>query len=546
MAQKQFIIDGGFVTNADSAITGNLEMTGSVVPSADITYDLGSPTAQWKDVYVGPGSLYINGQKVLEDNSGTIVVQADEDQSMTVKTAGTGILTLQSAQTVNFAATLQMAAGKKITDAGGNAVVFGDKIDADNNQIINVGNPTEAQHVATKNYVDGLIDNISTDAITEGDTEIEIADLGTGTIGFNVDGTQRLALSSSSAAYTVPVTVNGVTLANVTDVASDIATAKSEANSYTDTRETAITTAYQTYADSAESDAISTANSYTDGRETAITTAYQTYADTAEADAISTAAADATSKADTAESNANSYTDGRETAITTAYQTYADQAEADAKSYTDGRETAIITAYQTYADQAEADAISTANAYTDGRETAITTAYSSAIASGDNTVASNAAADATAKANTAESNANSYTDTQISNLVGGAPGALDTLNELAAALDDDANYASTVTSELNNIKTKAVESFTTFHVRGANFSDAEETSNATGTISRTVAELASAVHYDVYLNRVLLRGPEAGADAEYSVSGTTITFVTGIVASSDNLDIRGFSVSTIA
>jgi hypothetical protein len=57
----------------------------------------------------------------------------------------------------------------------------------------------------------------------------------------------------------------------------------------------------------------SNANDYTDGRETAITTAYESYADTAEADAISTAAADATSKANTAESNAitsaNSYTD---------------------------------------------------------------------------------------------------------------------------------------------------------------------------------------------------------------------------------------------
>jgi len=42
----------------------------------------------------------------------------------------------------------------------------------------------------------------------------------------------------------------------------------------------------------------------------------------------------------------------------------------------------------------------------------------------------------------------SYVDTAISNLVGGAPGALDTLNELAAAINDDASYASSVTSAL--------------------------------------------------------------------------------------------------
>jgi hypothetical protein len=33
-------------------------------------------------------------------------------------------------------------------------------------------------------------------------------------------------------------------------------------------------------------------------------------------------------------------------------------------------------------------------------------------------------------------------------LINGAPGALDTLNELAAALGDDANFAATVTNSL--------------------------------------------------------------------------------------------------
>ena len=42
----------------------------------------------------------------------------------------------------------------------------------------------------------------------------------------------------------------------------------------------------------------------------------------------------------------------------------------------------------------------------------------------------------------------SYVGTQISNLVGGAPAALNTLNELAAALGDDPNFASSVTNAL--------------------------------------------------------------------------------------------------
>ena len=41
-----------------------------------------------------------------------------------------------------------------------------------------------------------------------------------------------------------------------------------------------------------------------------------------------------------------------------------------------------------------------------------------------------------------------YVTTQITNLVDSAPGALDTLNELAAALGDDANFATTVTNQI--------------------------------------------------------------------------------------------------
>jgi hypothetical protein len=41
-----------------------------------------------------------------------------------------------------------------------------------------------------------------------------------------------------------------------------------------------------------------------------------------------------------------------------------------------------------------------------------------------------------------------FVHTLITNLVGGAPGALDTLKELADALGDDANFASTVTNAL--------------------------------------------------------------------------------------------------
>lgn len=44
----------------------------------------------------------------------------------------------------------------------------------------------------------------------------------------------------------------------------------------------------------------------------------------------------------------------------------------------------------------------------------------------------------------------SYVTTAIGNLIDAAPASLDTLNELAAALNDDASFASTVTTALGN------------------------------------------------------------------------------------------------
>jgi hypothetical protein len=42
-----------------------------------------------------------------------------------------------------------------------------------------------------------------------------------------------------------------------------------------------------------------------------------------------------------------------------------------------------------------------------------------------------------------------YVDTEVANLIDSAPGTLDTLNELAAAVNDDANFAATVTTGLS-------------------------------------------------------------------------------------------------
>lgn len=175
---------------------------------------------------------------------------------------------------------------------------------------------------------------------------------------------------------------------------------------------------------------------YTDARvQTVIDTntagfATETYVDTAKADAISAA---------------NAYTLNQIGMLDIPAST-TDLAEGTNLYYTDARVQTVIDtntadfATESYVDTAESDAISAANLYTDGRETAITTAYQNYADAGDAQAYSDALADA-----------NSYTDTSIANLIDSAPATLDTLNELAAALGDDPNFATTIT---NSIATK--------------------------------------------------------------------------------------------
>lgn len=68
--------------------------------------------------------------------------------------------------------------------------------------------------------------------------------------------------------------------------------------------------------------------------------------------------------------------------------------------------------------------------------------------------------DSAGSASAAQTAAQNYADTQIFNLVDSAPSTLNTLNELAAALGDDANFAASTASALGDRLTIANASAT--------------------------------------------------------------------------------------
>jgi hypothetical protein len=116
-----------------SPVINGATVGGSIVPTTDNTYDLGSPTKMWKDIYVGPGSLYVNGQKVLQDESGAIVVSADIDENLGLRTSGSGNIELDPTGTgsINIKGSVVVEAGANFSSNDGNGVTFSNGLKSD-------------------------------------------------------------------------------------------------------------------------------------------------------------------------------------------------------------------------------------------------------------------------------------------------------------------------------------------------------------------------------------------------------------------------------
>jgi len=68
--------------------TGTLNTPGSIVPKTDLEYDLGSPTNQWRSLYVGTSTIYIGGVPLrINTASNTLVIGADTSVTTAVNLA---------------------------------------------------------------------------------------------------------------------------------------------------------------------------------------------------------------------------------------------------------------------------------------------------------------------------------------------------------------------------------------------------------------------------------------------------------------------------
>lgn len=132
-------------------------VTQNIVPATALTFDLGSPDKPWRDVYIGPNTLYMNGKPVLSDVNDTMTFSTDTNQNLRLQTTGTGNLELfadaATGGQVQIKSTMAIASGKKILDSAGVEVEFGDNINMGGNKITNVANPVGNTDVVTKGYM---------------------------------------------------------------------------------------------------------------------------------------------------------------------------------------------------------------------------------------------------------------------------------------------------------------------------------------------------------------------------------------------------------
>ena len=149
--------DGISVSGNEVSLDGSA-ISQDLVPAADDVYSLGSPDKVWRDVYIGPGSLYINGTKILEDNSGTITMNADPGQNLSFGVTAGGSISFNAGDaTLDVKSDMVLLAGKTITTTGGAATVFGGDVNLSGNNLCDIGAPSTGSDAANKDYVDGVV-----------------------------------------------------------------------------------------------------------------------------------------------------------------------------------------------------------------------------------------------------------------------------------------------------------------------------------------------------------------------------------------------------
>jgi hypothetical protein len=305
---------------------------------------------------------------------------------------------------------------------------------------------------------------------------------GTATSANTANTVVKRDASGNFAAGTITATFTGNLTGNVTgnvtgdvtgNVSGQAGTVTSLSGHSSDEISEGSTNKYYTdeRAQDAIGNALGTGLSYNDttGAISVTANTYDAYG--AASAAQSAAATDATTKANAAQSAATTAAATDATSKANAAQAAAEAtAASDATSKANAAQSAAISAAAT-------DATTKANAAQAAAISAAATASTSAIS---------------AAISTEVSNRNTAISTAVDNLVDGAPALLNTLNELAAAINDDANYTTTITTALGTKAPLASPALTGTPTAPTAAANTDTTQIATTAFAKAEADAAEA------------------------------------------------------
>jgi len=342
--------------------------------------------------------------------------------------------------------------------------------------------------LATFSYVDAHVD----DAIDAEETARDTA------IGASASSTYNSATSYADTAIGVAASSTYTSATNYTDAA--------------------ITTETINRNDAIDA-ALTAANGYTDSEISELSSSVTDDIATAKGQAISTAASDATSKVATEITNRNSAISTHNSA-TTSVHGIADTAALATKVYAD-------------------NAVSTHEADTTNVHGITNTAALATKSYADNAVSTHeqdttnihGIADTSALATKAY--ADNAASVAVAAVIDSAPAALDTLNELAAALGDNANYATTITNALalkaplaSPTFTGTVSGITKAMVGLGNVENTADADKPVSSAAQTALDLKATKADPTFTGTVTLPGTTSIGN----VSATEIGYVDGVTS----------------
>lgn len=499
----------------------NPEATGHLIPSANNVYDLGSQGNQWRDLYLSGSSLFINGVPAMQQdaNTGNILLATNTVVSVAngaiLPVAASSIdketgLVLPQATVADLDGYLQVANANILLDGKANAVDLSQYLQVANAISSNVSGVTSYDQLTNKPNLDQYLQVANVASIN--------ADYN------NLSNTPNLDIYAANSALALKA--DAADLSQYLQVANNFSGAYGDLTGAPSLDVYAANSALALKADTADlSQYLQVANSFN-----------QSYNDLTDKPNL-----------DVYASNTYVNTQLSNKADVSALNNYLQVANNFSGVYGDLTSKPDLDIYATNtALNLKADSIDLTHYLQVANASSISVDYNNLTnAPNLDIYASNNAlalkADSAALSDYIQvANVSALVTQSIDNLVDSAPAALDTLNELAAALGDDNNFASTVTT---NLASKASNTYVNTQLgTKANSTDLDNYLLVANSFSESYNDLTDRPNLDIYasnnhVNTQLSNKADRSELTEYLQAANNFSGVYSDLTGKPNLDI---------